>query len=70
MSQKYKLPKNFPECKSEDLAWCGECSQFEDCSDECNCRCQDYTPYSDEDKKWEQWWKDTGFGKKRSEQIA
>ncbi len=41
-----KKRERIPKCKSSDRAYCGECCQFEDCSDECNCRCQDYTPYS------------------------
>jgi len=58
---KYEVPKDFPICKTQDLAQCNECYQEEDCSDECNCRCQDYTPYSDEEEKWEQFHKDIGL---------
>lgn len=29
-------------CKSQDKAFCDKCSQFDDCSDECECRCLDY----------------------------
>ncbi len=54
---KYEFPKNFPICKTEDFAFCEECFQDEDCSDECNCRCLDYTPYSDEQDTWKEWFK-------------
>lgn len=56
---KYEIPKNFPKCKTKDLSFCEECLQDEDCSDECNCRCQDYTPYSDQEEEWKKWYKDT-----------